>query len=138
MISHFAVCDERGKVLRFGTCPEQDIPYQANSGETAYVCPPQVNERYRRLSNGDCVPMQDILPVCDKQTISAGGVDTATLTFPEDCESVIITVVSPDGTLDRVEVTDGSFELSTTLPGDFILFCEMFPYQTQQVTIHAV
>jgi hypothetical protein len=125
-----------GKILGSCTCqPDILTVHVANlpSGQGLIENGGQVDadEYYINLSNTTITPRPIMAATANKLTITADGVDTCTIsTLPSPCS------VTVDDT--TYEVTDGSFEFSTLLTGEYVVKLESFPYKPKEFLVTAV
>lgn len=104
---NFAIHDSEGRILRFGCCPDYDVPLQARPGQT--VLPIGAASPIGCCVIDGVLTPQSALGGFDKTVIVADGADTAGMTLPDPCE------VRIDGVAHTV--TGGRLELASVKPG---------------------
>jgi hypothetical protein len=90
--------------------------------------------RTQYISGGEIVDRPVFVPVADKQTISADGVDVITITgLPTG--STDIKLVGP--VFDQWTDTEYTVELTVNMQGSYTISFEHWPYQDAEVTFNA-
>jgi hypothetical protein len=126
---------ETGEILRSGSCPEWDVPLQAD--------PENPNEGVLFTSANDLehyvvnrrVVARPVLDLPATATLIADGIDTLVLLLPE---LVKITKRNEGDGASEEFISDGEpLEISTEVAGKFYLTFEKFPYKMQEIEIHA-
>lgn len=121
--------DSDGAILRTGDCPDDVLSLQAQTGETAIEGEADDDTHY--IVAAVVTERPTLTATWDKTTITADGVDQATLgsTLPNPT-NLMVTVV-PEGVQqpDPEEVTTGTFTFATPVAGEYtILVTPPFPY----------
>ena len=118
-----------GEILRTGGCPLASIPDQAGVGEVSL----QTNDRLGDLTDYfdglDFAPRTSIGATWDKTALVPDGVDEAALSPLPNCTIIV------DGV--EYSVTDGSFELSVTSEGEYVIEVASVPHLPQEWRITA-
>jgi len=111
--------DDTGEILRTGVCPENMIAAQAESNETAIEG--KANDELQYIDTNNVTDKLDSTAVINKTNMLADGIDT--------------TVISniPIGTMLNIEnneylITDGVFEFTVDLPGNYTVTLTIIPY----------
>lgn len=129
-----------GEILRTGQVPDAMVAIQAQTGEAAIEAVADPATEYYSAGVKTARPLLTTVATWSVTSISANGTAKATLgaTLPNP---TAITIVPPAGLgiapIAEQTVTDGSFELSTTVAGAYIVTAKAFPYQDYTVTINA-
>lgn len=90
--------------------------------------------RTQYISNRLVVGRPIFVPVADKETISADGVDILAITgLPEGKTNVKLT----GPVFDQWVETADTIELTVNMPGTYTIFLEQWPYQDAEVTFNA-
>lgn len=100
-----------GEITRIGTCREDDLALQ---GTIIAPVGDFVRDSTHYVSAGVVTPKTASAAIIDKTTIVADGVDTATISgLPNP------SLLDVNGS--EVTVTDGTLELTTSLPGSYVI-----------------
>jgi hypothetical protein len=125
-MKNFLIYNSLGKILRYGSCQDADVPLQARDGEAVldYTGTPWAGAltdglHYIDLS-GQKPAIAERKPfpgTASKTIISANGVDASVISGLPNPTQV---TVEPGGSY---TVTDGTFEFSTEVPGAYTIRC---------------
>jgi len=127
MMSNFVVYSkDTGEISRYGTAPEGMVNMQAKSREAVLLGSGDDRKNYVDINTNElreCAPIDADL---SSKTLTADGADSITITnLPKPC------IVTLDHS--SHEVTDGVFEFTIDLPGEYIVRVEAMhrlPYET--------
>jgi hypothetical protein len=143
MMAFFAICDALGGVRGAGSCAAETLGYQVPlipGGSIAVVGAGThdailANIGGYRLLNGVVVARDAMALAVSSTTITADGVDEATITgLPDPCSVTISGAVS----WGPGDVTGGSLTLTATTPGAINVTVASEPqYSSETVVIHA-
>lgn len=131
-MKQYIVFDSKGEILRTGFCQALAVLLQARAGEMVIEGLADDLTEFVDVYNYYQVAKKLALPVeCSKFSLIADGVDEVQVTnIPNPG------VVTVDGA--RFEVTDGAFEFSVDLPGEYEVVVEAFPYLPAKFEVIAV
>lgn len=117
----FAVVDNTGRIVRYGTCPEGMVEEQAIlPGEQSLVPDVPVSDLTYYYDGTDFVPRPD---------------NPAVLSGMEIINVPVGSVVEIEG--QRYPVDDGTAELSFSMPGTYIVLLYSFPYKDTSFEVTA-
>lgn len=129
-----------GEVLRTGNCLDDDLALQAGTGETAVQDTANDATEYYPSGVKTTRPLITSVATWDTTSITANGTAKATLGSSLPNPSTVF-ITPPAGlglpAVAPQTVTDGTFRLSTTVPGAYTVTVRAFPYQDYTVTINA-
>ena len=116
--------DASGRILRYGSCMEDNVTPQAGPGETVVTHPRDevYSDSNFYVTGGVITPRATAVAVWDKTTITADGVDEAILSGLPDPVTLSI-----DG--DDVIVTGGELRFTATTIGYFIVVLDVPEYE---------
>lgn len=140
MINFVTYLIATGLVLRAGVCADDDLALQAGTGETAVEDTASDLTDYYPSGVKTTRPLITSVATWDTTSITANGTAKATLGagLPNP---TTVRVIPPAGmgfaAVAAQTVTDGTFRLSTTVTGAYVVRVEAFPYQDYEVTINA-
>lgn len=123
MIEYSQFNSENGMILQFGLCQDEVFPLMENVIEGVY------DDSFYYVAN--YLPIERPKLNLSALTIKADGVETVTA-----IDLPIPFVIAIDG--DEYEITDGSFEFTTTIPGEYRIQAKTFPYTDKTFTITAI
>lgn len=140
MIDFVIYLTTTGQVLRTGVCADDDFALQAGAGETAIADTANDQTDYYPSGVKTTRPLITSVATWDTTSIVANGTAKATLgaTLPNPTTAFI---EPPSGlgfaSVPVQTVTDGTFRLSTTVAGAYLVTVKAFPRQDYTVTINA-
>ena len=111
----FTIYDDSGVILRTGNCPESMIEIQSGSGENLIETEADGNLQYVDVATKTVVDKPQLVPVLNKTTLLANGVDSIVMTGLPNPTAVQIDDDRPYTVIDDV------FEFTVSLPGDYVV-----------------
>lgn len=132
-----------GVVLRSGQCPEELLAIQAGAGETAIEVPTGIDEPedyYMSVGEPVAKPLITTVATWSTLAITANGVSAATLGAGLPNPSTVVIRPPADLGIANIAnqiVTDGTFNLTTTVPGDYTVKVSATHYLDYEETISA-
>lgn len=127
---NFIVCNEKGEILRAGSCQAAMLYRQAGTGEYAIKGVGNDLTQYVDVDTAEIRNKHTIQARFNKTTILGDGVDSiiiANLPIPS--------TVTLDGV--RYEVDDGEFEFTVDMPGEYAIKIKALHHLAFETTVTA-
>lgn len=125
----YVVHDASGRILRYGGCPEDQVSAQAGAGELAIEGSGGDMSHY--VTGGVITPKTPSAATLDKTSVTADGVDTATISNISPPAFVWI------GNEMIGETSDSSVELTFDTPGEYVIRLDEVEHFLKEFTINA-
>lgn len=138
LINYIVYESTTGRVMWTGTCIPDDLSLQAAAPNSTVL---QIDDmdpvtQFIDISTDEVIDKPAMPTTINQTSLASDGVDE--IVISSVIAGTVVEVLDPDGVRSFITVDDGTFEMTTTDHGDFLITLRLFPYLEKEYTVGTI